>query len=197
MAGMPLLKQRAAAAHNATDVRTGSAVALKSGQGRASRPEVAVIFAANQRLSASMIIPTIAAADGAKLTIASMRRSASALMEASLKARNRSRKLRIVFAMAAASEPNVSSVALVENTAKPAIQTRMRPDGYHSSAAAALDAPWSGKAPWPTGRPSRQRRPSQQAGNATPTAYVMPSVRPKAAPRPIAAAMPPMAAESG
>src|SRR5215831_2203150 len=170
MARMPSLKQRAAAAHNATDVRAGSAVALRSGQGRASRPDVAVIFAANQRLSVSVIIPTIAAADGAKLTIASMRRLASAPTEASLRARKRSRKLRIVFAMAAASDPNVNRVAPVENTAKPAIQSRMRPDGYHSSAGAALGARGSLPAGRPTGRPSRQRWPSQQAGSATPIA---------------------------
>ena len=48
-----------------TSVIGGNAVLFRSGQGRCSRPEVAVIFAASQRLSVNVIIATIAAAAGA------------------------------------------------------------------------------------------------------------------------------------
>ncbi len=54
--------------HSATSVIGGSAVVFRSGQGRCSRPDVAVIFAASQRLSVSVIMATIAAAAGAIAT---------------------------------------------------------------------------------------------------------------------------------
>ena len=58
---------------SAASIIGGSAVLFRSGQGRCSRPDVAVIFAASHRLSVSVIIATIAAAAGAIVTSASSR----------------------------------------------------------------------------------------------------------------------------
>ena len=61
------MKQKAIATHSATSVIGGNAALFRSGQGRCSRPDVAVIFAASQRLSVSVIMATIAAAAGAMI----------------------------------------------------------------------------------------------------------------------------------
>ena len=74
--------------------------------------------------------------------------------------RIRSRPRRSVPVMVSASVPSVSSAAIVVRTAKPAIQSRMRPTGYHSRAGAA------GAAPLP--EPALGDRPPQQREMAEP-----------------------------
>ena len=59
IASSPPVKQNAIAAHSAASVIGGSAALFRSGQGRCSRPDVAVIFAASQRLSVSVIMATM------------------------------------------------------------------------------------------------------------------------------------------
>ena len=73
IASSPPVKQNAIATHSAASVIGGSAALFRSGQGRCSRPDVAVIFAASQRLSVSVIMATIAAAAGAIVTSASIK----------------------------------------------------------------------------------------------------------------------------
>ncbi len=110
---------------------------------------------------------------------------------------NRSKPARIASVMVAASVPNVSSAAIVVRTAKPAIQSRRRPIGYHSSVGEAGAPPSLDGAASATGRPSRARCPSHQAGSAIVMAKVMHRGRPKTAPRPVAAVIPPMVDASG
>src|ERR1035437_9378920 len=77
IASSPPVKQNAIATDNAASVIGGSAALLRSGQGRGNQPDVAVIFAASQRLSVSVIMATMAAAAGAMVTRASILRSIS------------------------------------------------------------------------------------------------------------------------
>jgi hypothetical protein len=134
---------------------------------------VAVIFAASQRLSVSVIMATIAAAAGAIVTSASIHCSVSPVEAASRGPMIRNRPRRIAPVMLAASLPSVSRAAIVVSTAKPAIQSRMRPTGYHSSTGAAGDAPLPAATAVVTGRPSKARCPSHQAGSATVTTKAM------------------------
>ena len=65
--------------------------------------------------------------------------------------------------MVAASVPSVSSAAIVVNAAKPMIQSRMRPTGYHSRSGA------TGAAPLPDGdavgdRPAEQDEMAEPPG---------------------------------
>ncbi len=75
--------------------------------------------------------------------------------------------------MVAASLPNVSSTAIVVSTAKPVVQSRMRPTGYHSNTGIGGDAPLPEVTAFGTGRPSNARCPSHQAGRAIAMAKAM------------------------
>src|ERR1700676_3140774 len=151
IATSPLVKQNAMATHSAASVIGGSATLLRSGHGRCNRPEVAVILAASQRLSVSVIIANIAAAAGAIITRASIHCSVSAVGATPRNAKIRCKNRRKAPVMAAVSVPSVSSAAMVVNAAKPVIQSRMRPTGYHSKSGA------TGEAPLPGGTPSERR----------------------------------------
>ena len=140
IASSPPLKHSAIATHSPTSVIVGSVIFFKSGHGRRSRPEIAAMFAASQRFSVSVSIATIAAADGARLTISSIQRAKSSLMVASFDPKLRSINSRSAPATAAASVPSVRSAAAVVTAARPAIQSRMRPTGYHSIAGASFAA---------------------------------------------------------
>ncbi len=85
----------------------------------------------------------------------------------------RTRPRRNVSAMAAASVPSVSSAAKVVTTAKPDIQSRIRPTGYHSISGAAGVASSSPGRLTGAERPSSARCPSHQAGRATETVKAM------------------------
>ena len=169
IAGNPPVKQNASATHNAASVIGGSAVGFRSGHGRCNRPDVAVILAASQRLSVSVIIATIVAAAGAIFTSASINCSISPVDPASRPLRTRSKPRRNVALMVPPSVPSVSRAAMVASAAKPAIQSRIRPIGYHSRSDATGAAPLLGATLLLPGRPSRARCPSHQAGNATVT----------------------------
>ena len=69
--------------------------------------------------------------------------------------RSRSRPRRSAPVMAAASVPRVSRAAIVVSAAKPAIQSRMRPTGYHSRSGA------TGAAPLPDAAAVGHRPPQQ------------------------------------
>src|SRR5271170_7940077 len=145
IAGNPPIKQNAIATDNAASVIGGSATPLRSGQGRCNRPDVAVTFAASQRLSVSVIMATSAAAAGAMLASASIARFASSFEASS--GRQISIKPRSITAViVAALVPSVSRTDIVVSAAKPAIQSRMRPTGYHSSTGVAGAAPLPGDA---------------------------------------------------
>ena len=62
---------------SATSVIGGNSALFSSGQARCSRPDVAVILAASQRLSVSVIMATIVAAAGAMMASAATQRSIS------------------------------------------------------------------------------------------------------------------------
>ena len=64
------MKQKASATDSATSVIGGNSALFRSGQGRCSRPDVAVILPASQRLSVSVIMATIVAAAGAMMASA-------------------------------------------------------------------------------------------------------------------------------
>src|SRR5882724_372577 len=106
----PPEKQNAMAAHNAASVSGGSAVLFRSGQGRCNRPDVAVIFAASQRLSVSAIMMTMVAAAGAIATSASSPRSVGVTPN---DARRWAHAERIVLVMAGPSEPIVINMAAI------------------------------------------------------------------------------------
>ena len=61
------------------------------------------------------------------------------------------------------SEPIVSSVAVVINVAKITIQSRIRPTGYHSSAAASF-AGWVPVGEWPPEQRKMSEPPGGQRG---------------------------------
>src|ERR1700744_4649599 len=75
---IPPAKQNASATESAASVEGGNAVACRSGQGRRSLPDVALIFAASQRLSARVGTATTTAEIGASTISASTHRSSSA-----------------------------------------------------------------------------------------------------------------------
>src|ERR1700761_4239590 len=170
IASNPPTKQKAIAAENTANVIGGSAMAFRSGHGRCSRPEVAVTFPASHRLTVRVIIVTMADATGASANTASTTRAVSSL-EGSSGFQTSNRPRRIAPLMVAASVPSVSNAAMVISTAKPAVHSRMRPTGYHSSATGVATGATlaSVETGWATGRPSRTRYPSHQAGSATPT----------------------------
>ena len=132
-----------------------------------------MIFAASQRLSVNVIIATMAAAAGAIGDQSVDPLSVSPVEAASLEPMIRSKPRRSAPVMASASLPSVSSAAIVVNAAKPMIQSRMRPTGYHSRSGATCDAPLPGGMPPVSGRPSNARCPSHQAGSATVTTKAM------------------------
>ena len=133
IATSPPTKQRASATQSATSVIGGNSALFRSGQGRCSRPDVAVILPASQRLSVNVIMATIVAAAGAMMESAVTQRSMSPDDAASRDPRIRIRPRRSELVMVSASLPSVSMAAIVVNAAKPAIQSRMRPTGYHSN----------------------------------------------------------------
>ena len=90
IASNPPTKQSAMATNNRTSAIDGNAVLFRSGQGRCSRPEVAVILAASQRLSVNVNVAKIAAAAGAMVTSALMNCSISPVGTASLELKMRS-----------------------------------------------------------------------------------------------------------
>ncbi len=161
------MKQNAIAMNDAGRVIGGSSVLRRSGQGRRSRADVAVIFAASQRLSVSVICATATAAAGARLTSASTQCSASSLKGASRGSNSRSKPRRSTAVIEAASLPSVSRAAIVLRVAKPAIHKRMRPTGYHSRSSATTGGASGDEVPTMTGRPSKARWPSHHAGSAT------------------------------
>src|SRR5258708_29799255 len=99
--------------------------------------------------------------------------------------------------MVAASVPTVSRAAIVVIATKPAIQSRMRPTGYHSRSGAAGEAPSPHEASLFAGRANEARGPSHQAGSATVMAKAIQKGSPKIAPIPAAPAVPPKVAQSG
>ena len=107
----PAEKQNAMATHSATSVIGGNAVLFRSGHGRCSRPEVAVILAASHRLSVSVIMATIVAAAGAMMESAVTQRSMSPEEAVSRDPRIRMRPPRSELVMASASVPSVSMAA--------------------------------------------------------------------------------------
>ena len=165
MPGRPPLKHSASARVTAASVIGGSTTAFMSGQGRRSRPDVAVTFAASHRLSVSVIMATVAAAAGATATKASTT-SATLSCDApgALMIRNNPR--RSVSVIVGASDPSVSRAAAVVRAAKLATQIRIRPRGYHSIGCGALGVAVFG-VPAVIGRPSNARCPSHHAGSAT------------------------------
>src|SRR5260221_13848985 len=68
IASSPPVKQNAIATHSTASVIGGSATLLRSGQGRCNPPHVAVIFAASQKLSVSVVMGNMAGAAGAIVT---------------------------------------------------------------------------------------------------------------------------------
>ena len=66
--------------------------------------------------------------------------------------------------MVAASVPSVSSAAIVVSAAKPAIQSRMRPTGYHSRSGATGAAPLPDGTPLAIGPPEQREMPEPPGG---------------------------------
>src|SRR6202023_3171805 len=122
----PPEKQKAIAAHNAASVSGGSAVLFRSGQGRCNRPDVAVIFAASQRLSVSIIVMTMVAAAGAIVTSASSKRSVGLMP---VDSRTCAHAERIVWVTEGPSELIAISATVIIIAAKITIQSRIRPTG--------------------------------------------------------------------
>ena len=152
-----------------------------------------MIFAASQRLSVSVVMKTITTDAGSDdRQSASTHRSASPEEAGSRARRMRCMPRRSVPVMVSASAPSVSKPTIVIRTAKPAIQSRMRPTGYHSITGVAGAAPLSDPACGQPARPSNARWPSHHAGSATVTTKAMQEGRPSITPRIDAAAMPPI-----
>ena len=164
IASSPPVKQKASASDNTASVIGGRSAPFRSGQGRCNRPDVAAIFAASQRLSVSVIIVKMAPAAGATITNASSACSVSPDEAAPRNPRNHCRALRITSLMVAASVPSVNRTAVVVSTAKPAIHSRMRPIGYHSSVGAAGAVPSPAAASPTCGPPQQSETPEPPGG---------------------------------
>ena len=167
------MKQKASATDNATSVIGGNSALFRSGHGRCSRPEVAVILPASQRLSVSVIMATIVAAAGAMI---------DQRIDPSFGIACRGRVARAENSQQAAPQRAGDGLGVgaerqqrgdrgQDGKARDPEQDAADRIPFHARAAA-------GAAPLPdpalaTGRPSSARWPSHQAGSATVTTKAM------------------------
>ena len=197
IASSPPVKQKASATHSATSVIGGSAALFRSGQGRCKRPDVAVILRGEPQIEGQRHHRD----DGGR-----GRRDRHQRIDPLFEIAGRRHVARAEDPQQAAAQrvgdgggvgAERQQRAIVVSAAKPAIQSRMRPTGYHSSAgatgAAPLPADAAGDGPAEQremAEPPGRQRDRDDKGDAIGQAEQRAEHR-------CAATMPPMAAPSG